>query len=91
MSIYTHDTWQMESDKKNNIPWSRYLASFLNEELSRDQRVKLSAWLESLDLDQDDIKSIRYMAEGGKLELEEDYRRFCHKCKISYSISKPVK
>lgn len=38
--------------------------------------IKFENWLKSLELSKEDIRCIKFLATNGKLELEEDAKRF---------------
>lgn len=63
---------------KGVIPYSRIIASYAKYENPRANRKKFEGWLRQLPGldDEEAIKDILFLVDNGRLELEEDARRY---------------
>ena len=68
------DDFENRKDEKNEIRYTRYIASFMHKYLGDywDAFEALRQWLEHLGLQQEDIDNIYFLATNGKMELETD-------------------
>ena len=57
-----------------NIHYSRYIASWVKE--GGKINIQFKNWLESIGLPYDEIDEIYFLAENGKLELENSAQRY---------------
>lgn len=74
-------------DKKNNVHYSRYIASF-KEAGGSVRSLLFKDWLRHLELDDVDVDSIWNLAINGKMELTDDASEFIREHKSKYA---PVK
>jgi hypothetical protein len=64
---------------QDNVHYSRYLASFLR--VCHERRLSFNysmfgEWLKRMDLSEDEYKDIMLLSWSGKLEFEEDARKY---------------
>ena len=62
--------------KTHGIPYSRYIASWNKVRKERFYYGKFVDWLNSIGLSKEEINDIAFLADNGKLELEESARKF---------------
>jgi len=85
MKRYHYDQWENGVASDNYTYYSRFIASWINAggyELGGAKgRVHFRKWLESLGwLSELDIIRIAFLASNGKLELEDDAKRYIEEC-----------
>lgn len=62
---------------KGVIPYSRIIASYAKYENPRRDLLRFKKWLEQIEgMEKDGIDDIIFLVTNGKLELEDDARRF---------------
>ena len=78
--------WENKLDSKYGIYYSRWIASWIKEggTVSRGGLWLMKDWLRSLDLNEEDIKAITFLADNGKLELENSASDFLETHKNDY-------
>lgn len=77
--------FENKMDKKFGVYYSRWIASWVRKGGSLSMRdgesYYLRKWLEHMGLDEEDVRGICFLADNGKLELEEKARTFIRQLK----------
>ena len=68
--------FENKKTKTHGIPYSRYIASWNNIRKGRFYYGEFVDWLQHLGLTKEEINGIAFLADNGKLELEDDARKF---------------
>lgn len=72
------NNYENKIDKNSGINYTRYIASWLNatHDSYLGPESNFESWLRYLNLDDDDITNILYLARNGKLELEQYAKKY---------------